>query len=611
MNQEAMVKQCPKCGVRIKHATNYYRHVKRCGDDQHRVQCPRCEKTLSRKDAILHHLKKAHPEPTKRFCCKECKKPFAYKMALHLHEETCGKPKPKPFQCSFVGCGKRFCRKSTLEHHQQHAHLSQLGGGVKRKQEEDSKKETKKIKLPEKVEGILKADKEVSSMKGAKVDAFFYPKTETQRVDQQVFFKDTLPRLELHLQKVLKEKKAVKWNLMYHCTLSMPDKYSDHPLRYSPYFRTPYPITSTYPQQLREQLHASMEVLEERMSTFMQAGSGWTLEENHTLALEMVDYEPIGGSSYLELSKDVYDTKAVINIKNEDQECFKGSVLAAIHPATHHAERISHYQPFKEELNFTGIDFPVTIDQVSKFEKLNPDISVTVIGIEEKATKQGENKSCLFPLRVLDQKQEKHITLLYWQQNEEYHYAWVKNLNRLLSSTKSIRNQTWFCERCFQGFTRQDLLEKHSENCQHIPIQAVTVVDEEICFMNWSKTEETLFRVYADFECILKECDEEDINGKTIKVQKHIPCSVAWVLISNHPEVESRSMLFRPSPTPDSSLEEDLSEQVIDKPMTSLQALEKEVLPYQLENKPMVITEDQEVTFQAATHCYMCEDPFY
>ena len=44
--------------------------------------------------------------------------------------------------------------------------------------------------------------------------------------------------------------------------------------------------------------------------------------------------------------------------------------------------------------------------------------------------------------------------------------------------------------------------------------------------------------------------------------------------------------------------------------MTSLQAVEKELLPYQLENKPMAMMENQDV-FQAATHCYMCEEPFY
>ena len=55
------------------------------------------------------------------------------------------------------------------------------------------------------VKQVYKADKEVTALKGMKVDAFFYPKTETQRIDQQVFFKETLPRLKLYLENVLKE----------------------------------------------------------------------------------------------------------------------------------------------------------------------------------------------------------------------------------------------------------------------------------------------------------------------------------------------------------------------------------------------------------------------
>ena len=249
-------------------------------------------------------------------------------------------------------------------------------------------------------------------MKGTKVDAFFNPKTETQHKDQQVFFKETLPRLQMHLQKVLTEKKGVKWNVMYHCTLSMPDPYREVLRTHEGYFHTPHPITTTYPQQLSKQLNAALETVEERMSTFMQAGSGWTLEENNALVLEMVDYQPIGASSYIELPKDVYDTKSIVNVKNEDQQCFKWSILAALHPADHHAERITHYQPFEEELNFNGIDFPVTVDQISKFEKLNSNISVTVLGIDEPEKKE-EDPSKLFPLRVADQQQENHVVLLY------------------------------------------------------------------------------------------------------------------------------------------------------------------------------------------------------
>ena len=76
-----------------------------------------------------------------------------------------------------------------------------------------------------------------------------------------------------------------------------------------------------------EQNNLELETVEERMALFAQAGSGWTLEQNHALVLEMVDYQPIGASSYIELPKDIYDTKSIVNVKNEDQKCFMWSGL--------------------------------------------------------------------------------------------------------------------------------------------------------------------------------------------------------------------------------------------------------------------------------------------
>lgn len=85
--------------------------------------------------------------------------------------------------------------------------------------------------------------------------------------------------------------------------------------------------------------------------------------------------------------------------------------------------------------------------------------------------------------------------------------------------------------------------------------------------------------------------------------------SFAWVLLSDHPDVESRTKLYRPTPTPDMSLEE-VGERVVDELITSIQALEEELKPFQAEIKPVDLTEEQEAEFQAATHCYMCEQPF-
>ena len=173
-------KKCPKCGKWIKHATNYNRHVKHCGTNE--FQCPDCKKSLSRQVTLKRHSKKAHPQrkTTKGFFCKECQKPFTYAAALKLHEESCGNLKPKPHHCSFPGCGKSSACKTNYQHHKKYAH--QEGGSIKRKleEEEDARKKIKKPKLHDTVKQVYKTDKEVSSLKGAKVDAFFYPKTETE-----------------------------------------------------------------------------------------------------------------------------------------------------------------------------------------------------------------------------------------------------------------------------------------------------------------------------------------------------------------------------------------------------------------------------------------------
>lgn len=159
------------------------------------------------------------------------------------------------------------------------------------------------------------------------------------------------------MKDALKERKAIKWSLVYHCEMSMPDKYRSKPMLYSPHFRLEHPITSTYPEQLQEQIDASLEVFQERMSIFVQAGSCWTLHQNHALILEMDTYEPLQGSSYIKQPKDILDTKAVVNIKNEDLDCFKWCILAALHPASNHPERPTNYQDYKEDLNFDGIEF--------------------------------------------------------------------------------------------------------------------------------------------------------------------------------------------------------------------------------------------------------------
>ena len=56
---------CPVCGTKIKNRGNFFRHKKYCGTNV-KVPCLHCDKTFSRKDKMVAHVKKFHSEAAKR-----------------------------------------------------------------------------------------------------------------------------------------------------------------------------------------------------------------------------------------------------------------------------------------------------------------------------------------------------------------------------------------------------------------------------------------------------------------------------------------------------------------------------------------------------------------
>ena len=70
----------------------------------------------------------------------------------------------------------------------------------------------------------------------------------------------------------------------------------------------------------------------ESLAKFQRQGSNWRFHSVLSLDLHTIGYVPLGGSSYIPLSKFLAAKKAIINLKNEDDECFKWAITRALNP---------------------------------------------------------------------------------------------------------------------------------------------------------------------------------------------------------------------------------------------------------------------------------------
>ena len=88
------------------------------------------------------------------------------------------------------------------------------------------------------------------------------------------------------------------------------------------------------------------------------------LERVENLYINSAKYDPIYGRSYIPTPKGILKKMAVVNVQNKDNQCFKCAVLSALHPVDEHTKRVLNYKKFENELDFTGISFPVKLDDI-------------------------------------------------------------------------------------------------------------------------------------------------------------------------------------------------------------------------------------------------------
>ena len=273
-----------------------------------------------------------------------------------------------------------------------------------------------------------------------------------------------------------------------------------------------------------------MDKILESLAAFQMQGSNWIFESINVLELHTVKYEPLNGSSYIPLPKALSNKKAIINMKNDDNECFKWCVTRALYPVSANAERITKIlRKQSEELNWSDIKFRLELQKIDRFEKQNKSLGVNVFGYER----------IVYPLRInkVSGSACTRINLLLISDGEKQHYCLIKDMSRLLSSQKSKNeHKKFFCLRCLNPFGKQKLLDKHDEYCKNNEAVRINMPKEEnsiLSFKNLHRKMPVPFVIYADFESFIIPIHTTQPLPKesyTNKIQAHKPSSFCYYI---------------------------------------------------------------------------------
>ena len=336
----------------------------------------------------------------------------------------------------------------------------------------------------------------------------------------------------------------------------------------------------------------------ELIQNFNNRGSGWQFDRVEHLDININPYNPLSASSYIELPGKLAEKKAIINVKNEnDNECFKWAVTSAVFPAKEHGERLSkRMREDSEKFDWTGIEFPVSLKQIDKFENNNP-YAINVFGYEK----------VVYPLRI-SKKKEQVINLLLIADEETNHFCWIKNMSRLLSSgINNHQHKRYFCYRCLNSFPSEKSLNKHTEYCQNNEAVKIEMPFlEHIKFKNHFKKQRVPFVVYADFECFTEKidtCQPRDNKSFTNQYQKHSPSGFSYLIKCFDDNLLSPKLVHYTA----ESLDDDV-------PRLFVESLEKDIKEiYNKFKKPkkMVMTKKDKIDYYNATHCHICEEEIF
>ena len=422
-------------------------------------------------------------------------------------------------------------------------------------------------------------------------------------------FTKTRPQIESHLEDLLKTMKGFKFIETLEVTFekdAIDSETGKHVSIYKTAFFNGKAKTITKVDDIEPELNMSRQEILNVIDKWVSEGSGWVIDRIDSHYINVTLYKPLNGSSYMELPTELRNPKkGLINIKNKDDECFRWYHIRHLNPQEKDPQRIKKEdKKMINEMNYDGIDFPLSQKHYNKVEKQNS-IRISVFGFEN-----GQP----FPIHISKETFEDRMNLSLITKDEKKHYVLIKDFNAFMYNQSKHEERKHFCMYCLQCFSSERVLTNHANNCLTVNgAQAINMPKQGeniLKFNNFHKQLPVPFVIYADFEVITKKvqgCEqseemekEKDRRSYTEAYQTHEDCGYGYKVTCCYDDKYSKyTSIYRGENAVYKFMEKMLEEVEYCKTV-----IKKHF------NKPLVMTEVDEQNFKTMDGCHICGEKY-
>ncbi len=417
-------------------------------------------------------------------------------------------------------------------------------------------------------------------------------------------------------------------------------------------------------------MEKSRDLVRSRFDSLLTQGSNWSIYCIHAVTLEIGNVKPLNGSCITDKISiahlnELDDLKLIFE---DDREFKNGCLFYALAKYFTKSDDMDVMNKWiDKELKRKNIKTPVSLHKLDSLEKQNKDLDfkINVFELEVHADNRVERKH-VYPLRSNPLNSAKNIVNVLWvrfyseiinnsiedrdDQFHEFggygtdedasvfggayvdsdcseaedeigalfedrfqkiydkrgHFMLIENLDTFLH----YNNKRHICSNCLTGFRSFQEFEIHENVCMTFKEAVINMPKPgtKMKFRNFNHKFKLPFVIFYDFEAILKpvinpdrcfNCMEKNVdicNHKIKVLNRQIPASYAMLLVDLNHNIRYSSQYT--------------GEDCVQHFLESLFEARNLVFDKLKKVEEMIITDEQEIEFENATHCHICERRF-